>query len=60
MGPKVDEIRPKKISRLKLNRKSKKASDSTSSGSHEETWDSGLRNTTPTWARYNCFKKIFE
>ena len=51
MGPKVDDIRPKKISKLKLNKKSKKASQSTSSGSHEGTWDSGLRDTTPTWAR---------
>ncbi len=49
MGPK-DEIRPAG-SRLKLKKKPKNTAARTCSGSDEGTWDSGLRNTTPTWER---------
>ena len=49
MGPKVDGIRPG--SRLRLKKKPKNIAERTYSGSNEGTWDSGLRNTTPTWER---------
>ena len=49
MGRK-DDIRPPG-SKLRLKKKPKNIAERTCSGSNEGTWDSGLRNTTPTWER---------
>ena len=49
MGPKVD-IRPKPGFKLKL-RKNKSKQNSEDTSSQKGTWDSALRDTTPTWAR---------
>ena len=48
MGPQ-SEIRPG--ARLKLPKKKKEAAESASSGGRERTWDSALRDTTPSWSR---------